>query len=130
MSRKADHDKGAGELVAPDFQRAHLIPAVAQDASSKEVLMVAYMDQEAWERTMETGFAHYHSRSRNALWKKGESSGHVQKVREIRIDCDRDTVLLLVDQTGPACHTGNRSCFYRSGGGLPVAGNENPRSGD
>ena len=97
----------------PDFDRNSLIPAVAQDAESLEILMVAYMDREAWETTLQTGFAHYHSRSRNTLWKKGETSGHVQEVAEIRIDCDEDTILLKVRQTGPACHTGNQSCFYR-----------------
>ena len=99
--------------LAPDFDRNQLIPAVTQDAESLELLMVAYMDREAWETTLRTGFAHYHSRSRNMLWKKGETSGHVQEVTEIRIDCDEDTILLKVRQTGPACHTGNRSCFYR-----------------
>jgi phosphoribosyl-AMP cyclohydrolase len=77
--------------------------------------MIAWMDREAWEKTLETGFAHYHSRSRDRLWKKGETSGHVQRVREIRVDCDEDAVLMLVHQTGPACHTGNRTCFYREG---------------
>ena len=99
--------------LAPDFDRNQLIPAITQDAESLELLMVAYMDREAWETTLRTGFAHYHSRSRNRLWKKGETSGHVQEVTEIRIDCDEDAILLKVRQTGPACHTGNRSCFYR-----------------
>ena len=99
----------------PDFARAPLVAAIAQDATSRDVLMIAWMDREAWEKTLETGFAHYHSRSRDRLWKKGETSGHVQKVREIRVDCDEDAVLMLVEQTGPACHTGNRSCFYRDG---------------
>jgi len=99
--------------LVPDFDRNQLIPAITQDAESLELLMVAYMDREAWETTLRTGFAHYHSRSRNRLWKKGETSGHVQEVTEIRIDCDEDAILLKVRQTGPACHTGNRSCFYR-----------------
>ncbi len=106
----------------PNFDRNSLIPAVAQDVESLEILMVAYMDREAWETTLRTGFAHYHSRSRNALWKKGETSGHVQEVAEIRIDCDEDTILLKVRQTGPACHTGNRSCFYRVVSPSPLPG--------
>ena len=89
--------------------------------------MVAYMDPEAWNMTLQTGFAHYHSRSRNRLWKKGETSGHVQDVVEIRLDCDEDAILLKVNQTGPACHTGKRSCFYRvvessSDGATPDSG--------
>jgi phosphoribosyl-AMP cyclohydrolase / phosphoribosyl-ATP pyrophosphohydrolase len=99
--------------LVPDFHKQALIPAVVQDAESLEVLMLAYMDREAWEATLSTGFGHYHSRSRDSLWKKGETSGHVQEVVEIRLDCDEDTILLRVRQTGPACHTGNRSCFYR-----------------
>ncbi len=75
--------------------------------------MLAYIDKEAWTQTLATGFAHYHSRSRRQLWKKGESSGHVQRIAEIRVDCDEDAVLYRVHQTGPACHTGNRTCFYR-----------------
>jgi phosphoribosyl-AMP cyclohydrolase / phosphoribosyl-ATP pyrophosphohydrolase len=107
---------------SPDFSKQSLIPAVVQDAESLDVLMVAYMDQEAWEATINTGFGHYHSRSRDSLWKKGETSGHVQEVVEIRLDCDEDTILLKVKQTGPACHTGNRSCFYRavSSGSTPT----------
>jgi phosphoribosyl-AMP cyclohydrolase len=90
-----------------------LVPAVAQDHRSGEVLMLAYMNDEAWQQTLETGIAHYWSRSRNRLWKKGESSGNIQEVREIRIDCDRDSVLLKVHQVGEAaCHTGYRSCFF------------------
>lgn len=103
-----------GAPLEPDFATHGLIPAVAQDAGSAEVLMLAWMDREAWEATLRTGYAHYHSRSRDRLWKKGETSGNVQQVVEIRLDCDEDAVLLRVRQTGPACHTGNRSCFYRS----------------
>ncbi|MFP4067513.1 MAG: phosphoribosyl-AMP cyclohydrolase [Spirochaetaceae bacterium] len=101
--------------VAPDFDKQDgLITAVAQDYRTREVRMVGFMDREAWRRTLETGFAHYHSRSRRRLWKKGESSGNVQEVREIRVDCDQDAVLLLIRQVGEVtCHTGNRSCFYR-----------------
>jgi phosphoribosyl-AMP cyclohydrolase len=91
-----------------------LVPAVAQDAKSGEVLMLAWMNREALAKTVETGEAVYWSRSRRRLWRKGEESGHVQKVRELRLDCDADTVLLQVEQLGGiACHTGRESCFYR-----------------
>ena len=101
------------EDVAPAFE-AGLLPVVAQDADSGEVLMLAYADREALERTRETGLAHYRSRSRDELWQKGETSGHVQEVAEVRVDCDGDALLYLVDQAGGACHTGYRSCFYRT----------------
>ncbi len=91
-----------------------LLPAVVQDHHSKEVLMVAFMNAEAWEQTLATGKATYFSRSRQTLWVKGLTSGHVQQVKEIRIDCDNDTVLLSVEQVGgAACHTGHRSCFHQ-----------------
>ena len=90
-----------------------LVPAIAQDAASGRVLMLAWMDRDALARTAATGEAHYWSRSRGRQWRKGESSGHVQKVRELRLDCDGDALLLRVDQTGVACHTGRRSCFFR-----------------
>jgi phosphoribosyl-AMP cyclohydrolase len=91
-----------------------LLPAVVQDAASGEVLMVAFMNEEAWQQTLKTGEAHYYSRTRNQLWRKGGTSGHVQKVKEIYLDCDEDTVLLKVEQLGgAACHTGHKSCFYR-----------------
>jgi phosphoribosyl-AMP cyclohydrolase len=91
-----------------------LIPAIAQDYDTGEVLMMAYMNKEAWEKTLATGKATYYSRSRQTLWVKGLTSGHVQQIQEIRIDCDRDTVLLKVKQVGgAACHTGYASCFYR-----------------
>jgi phosphoribosyl-ATP pyrophosphohydrolase/phosphoribosyl-AMP cyclohydrolase len=108
------------------FGASGLIPAIAQDANTREVLMLAWMNREALSRTVETGRAHYFSRSRNRLWLKGETSGHFQNVREIRRDCDDDALLLLIDQTGAACHTGNRSCFYRaldgSAAGAPPGG--------
>lgn len=88
-----------------------LITAVVQDATSRDVLMVAWMDDEALHRTLTTGRGTYWSRSRGELWIKGDSSGHVQHVREVRLDCDGDTVLVLVDQEGAACHTGDRTCF-------------------
>ena len=95
------------------FDARGLIPAVVQDVHTHQVLMVAYMNAEALQRTLETGEAHFWSRSRQELWHKGATSGNVQKVVEIRVDCDADTLLLLVEPAGPACHTGNTSCFYR-----------------
>ena len=89
-----------------------LVPAITQDFENNDVLMIAYMNEEAFCLTCETGYMHYYSRSRDTLWKKGETSGHVQKVIEAYIDCDRDTLLYKIDQTGAACHTGNRTCFY------------------
>ncbi len=91
----------------------YLIFVVVQDSISREVLMCAYMNREALEKTIETGIAHFWSRSRQKLWKKGEISGNVQKVNQIKIDCDMDSILLLVDQVGGACHMGYRSCFFR-----------------
>ena len=95
------------------YDASGLIPAIAQDAENGQVLMLAYMNAEALARTLETGLAHYYSRSRQRLWRKGEESGHVQRVRAILYDCDEDALLLRVDQIVAACHTGNRSCFYR-----------------
>ncbi|ELZ95308.1 phosphoribosyl-AMP cyclohydrolase [Haloferax mucosum ATCC BAA-1512] len=100
--------------VDVDFGEDGLVPAVAQDADSGAVLMLAYVSPEALERTIETGRAHYYSRSRDELWEKGASSGHTQDIREIRVDCDADTLLYLVEQNVGACHTGHRSCFYRT----------------
>ncbi len=94
------------------YDERGLIPAVAQDAATGEVLMLAWMSAESLRRTLETGRATYWSRSRRSLWVKGETSGHVQEVVEVRADCDGDAVLLRVNQTGPACHTGARSCFF------------------
>lgn len=98
-----------------DFKKAGgLIPVIAQDYATGEVLMLAYINEEAWAKTLETGKMTYFSRSRNKLWLKGESSGHVQIVKEIRVDCDSDTVLVKVDQLGgAACHEGYKSCFFR-----------------
>ena len=90
---------------------AGLVPAVVQDATSKAVLMMGWMDDEALHRTLATGRSTFWSRSRQEYWVKGETSGHVQQVREVRLDCDGDTLLVVVDQTGPACHTGARTCF-------------------
>ncbi|MBR2572906.1 MAG: phosphoribosyl-AMP cyclohydrolase [Loktanella sp.] len=94
------------------YNDAGLIPAIAQDAASGEVLMMAWMNAESVARTLDTGRVTYWSRSRQAFWVKGDTSGHVQELVDFRVDCDRDCVLVTVNQTGPACHTGRRSCFY------------------
>jgi len=102
------------DKIRIDWQKcAGLVPCVTQDAATGEVLMLAFMDEEAYAMTRQTGFAHYFSRSKGRIWKKGEESGNVQRVREIRVDCDNDAVLLRVEQTGAACHTGEKSCFFR-----------------
>ncbi len=111
MDRKTREE---GRVFAPRWTADGLIPAIAQDRASGRVLMMAWMNAEALARTLETGEAHYWSRSRQRLWRKGESSGAVQRVCEIRVDCDQDCLLLIVEQTGGgACHTGRSSCFYR-----------------
>ncbi|WP_340587674.1 phosphoribosyl-AMP cyclohydrolase [Erythrobacter alti] len=97
----------------PKFDAAGLLSAVVQEATTGEVLMVAFMDAEALAATRKSGEAHFHSRSRGRLWKKGETSGNVLKVEEILVDCDQDALVLKVTAAGPACHTGARSCFYR-----------------
>ena len=103
-----------GDRFQPLFDAAGLIPAIAQDATTGEVLMMAYMSAEALRQTLDSGEAHYYSRRRGAVWRKGETSGHVQRVVELRTDCDQDCLLLRVEQMGPgACHVGYRSCFYR-----------------
>jgi phosphoribosyl-AMP cyclohydrolase len=113
MSAKSEIEEGLA--LAPRFDADGLITCVATDARSGAVLMVAHMNREALTRTIETGEAWYYSRSRRKLWKKGESSGHVQRVTEMRVDCDQDAVWIKVEQQGPgACHTGRRSCFYRA----------------
>ncbi len=104
----------AGEDIQPNFDTSDaLIPAIVQEYATGKVLMCAFMNRRAWDLTLETGFAHYYSRSRSSLWKKGETSGNVQKVMEIWIDCDADAVLMKVEQRGNACHTGQHSCFFR-----------------
>jgi len=112
--------------IEPDFKKGGgLIPVIVQDSETHDVLMLAYMNQAAWLSTLATGKATYWSRSRNELWVKGETSGHIQIVRDILIDCDNDTILLKVTQTGgAACHTGYASCFYRKlkGGGFETVG--------
>ena len=107
-------DADATAEVDVDFGADGLVPAVAQDADSGEVLMLAYASPAALDRTRETGRAHYYSRSRDELWEKGATSGHVQRVEEVRVDCDADALLYLVEQEGGACHTGHRSCFHRT----------------
>ncbi len=97
-----------------DWSSHELLPAIAQDATTGDVLMLAYMNKEAYELTLKTGFAHYFSRSKQRIWKKGEESGHTQKVQDLLIDCDADTILLKVEQEGVACHTGRKSCFFTS----------------
>ncbi|MBI5892515.1 MAG: bifunctional phosphoribosyl-AMP cyclohydrolase/phosphoribosyl-ATP diphosphatase HisIE [Deltaproteobacteria bacterium] len=95
------------------FDERGLVPAIVQEYSTGRVLMLAYMNKEALEKTFSTGKAHYHSRSRNKLWLKGETSGNIQEVKAVYYDCDEDAILLSVNQTGPACHTGEESCFFR-----------------
>jgi phosphoribosyl-AMP cyclohydrolase len=99
--------------ASPNFSSAELLPVVVQDASTQEVLMLAWMNREAYDETLRTGQAVYFSRSRGRLWRKGEESGNVQHVRRVLVDCDRDTILLQVEQVGAACHEGYASCFYR-----------------
>ena len=113
MTEAAQHDAEQGIELSPKFDSTGLLSAVVVDSDSREVLMVAFMDSEALAKTRASGLAHFHSRSRGRLWLKGESSGNTMKVEEIRIDCDQDAVVLLVRPAGPACHTGQRSCFYR-----------------
>src|SRR5262249_13082235 len=108
----SDLEEGLG--LTPKFDADGLVTCVAADAGSGEVLMVAHMNAEALRRTIATGEAWYFSRSRGALWKKGETSGHTQRVVEMRVDCDQDAILLKVEQSGGTCHTGRRSCFYRA----------------
>ncbi|HEV7636214.1 MAG TPA: phosphoribosyl-AMP cyclohydrolase [Bradyrhizobium sp.] len=107
------NDSEEGLAFQPRFDASGLVTCVATDAGTGEVLMVAHMNEEALRKTIATGEAWYFSRSRNALWRKGETSGHVQRVVEMRMDCDQDAVWIRVEQAGPACHTGRRSCFYR-----------------
>jgi phosphoribosyl-AMP cyclohydrolase len=120
MSTASPPDRELGPVFLPRFDAAGLLSAVVIDSASREVLMVAFMDAEALECTRRTGLAHFHSRSRGRLWMKGETSGHVLRVEEIRVDCDQDALVLVASPQGPACHTGARSCFYRrlDGNGL------------
>lgn len=118
-TRDACDDLEEGDIFAPKFDNSGLLPAVVTDAATGELLMVAYMNAEALARTIETGEAHYWSRSRGKLWRKGETSGNTQQVVEMLTDCDQDTIWLKVSMegTGACCHTGRKSCFYRN---IPV----------
>ena len=117
MSTSAEiNDREEALKFQPKFDAAGLVTCVATDAGSGEVLMVAHMNEEALRKTISSGEAWYFSRSRNSLWRKGETSGHGQRVVEMRMDCDQDAVWIRVEQTGAACHTGRRSCFYRKVG--------------
>ena len=102
-----------GEVFKPKFGPDGLLTGVVIDAASRDVLMVAHLDEEALKATRETGLAHFHSRSRGKLWCKGETSGNVLRVREVLVDCDQDALVIVAEAAGPACHTGARSCFYR-----------------
>jgi phosphoribosyl-AMP cyclohydrolase len=106
-------DREEGLSLQPRFDASGLLTCVATDAATGELLMVAHMNEEALRRTIESGEAWYYSRSRKALWRKGETSGHTQRVVEMRTDCDQDAIWIRVEQTGAACHTGRKSCFYR-----------------
>lgn len=109
----ADYIAASGELASRlDWDKSPLIPAVVQDSSTKEVLMLAFMDKQALQLTLESGYMHYFSRSKNRIWKKGERSGHTQKVESIALDCDNDALLFTITQVGAACHTGHKSCFF------------------
>ena len=115
MSISAEiNDIEEGLAFQPKFDASGLVTCVATDAGTGEVLMVAHMNDEALRKTLATGEAWYFSRSRNSLWRKGETSGHVQRIVEMRMDCDQDAIWIRVEQTGAACHTGRRSCFYRA----------------
>ncbi len=114
------HDRELGSIFAPKFDDRGLLSAVVTDASSGEVLMVAFMNGEALKKTLDTGRAHFWSRSRKALWMKGETSGNVLEVKEVLVDCDQDALVIKAHPAGPACHTGAQTCFYRryEGGAL------------
>jgi phosphoribosyl-AMP cyclohydrolase len=114
LSNPADADREEGLGFLPKFDASGLVTCVATDAATGDVLMVAHMNDEALRKTIATGEAWYFSRSRNALWRKGESSGQTQRVIEMRTDCDQDAIWIRVEQIGAACHTGRRSCFYRT----------------
>ena len=115
MSTSADqNDREEGLKFQPKFDASGLVTCVATDAATGDVLMVAHMNDEALRKTIASGEAWYFSRARNALWRKGETSGHTQRVVELRMDCDQDAIWIRVEQQGAACHTGRRSCFYRA----------------
>lgn len=113
MSDVPSAERELGKAFLPKFDAHGLLIAIAVDSETRDILMVAYMDEEALAKTRETGLAHFHSRSRGQLWLKGETSGHFLRVQEMLVDCDQDALILMVRPEGPACHTGARSCFYR-----------------
>ena len=113
MASSADIDREEGLALQPKFDASGLLTCVATDAATGEVLMVAHMNEDALRKTIQSGEAWYFSRSRDALWRKGETSGQTQRVVEMRMDCDQDAVWIRVEQVGAACHTGRKSCFYR-----------------
>ena len=113
MTNSVDAEREQGATFMPKFDANGLLTAVAVDSASSAVLMVAFMDREALNKTLETGLAHFHSRSRGRLWMKGETSGHVLRIEDILVDCDQDALVLRVRPEGPACHTGALACFYR-----------------
>jgi phosphoribosyl-AMP cyclohydrolase len=113
MTDSADQDREQGSVFLPKFDAAGLVTAVVTDVGSGSVLMIAHMNQEAIDATINTGLATFWSRSRGKLWRKGETSGHVLEVVEIRVDCDQDALWVIANPAGPACHTGAPSCFYR-----------------
>ncbi|NBC36301.1 phosphoribosyl-AMP cyclohydrolase [Novosphingobium sp. FSY-8] len=124
MSSPETVERETGTRFMPRFDANGLLTAIAVDSVTKEILMVAFMNAQALEATRETGIAHFYSRSRGKQWMKGETSGHILKVQEIRVDCDQDALVMIVTPAGPACHTGATSCFYRrvEGEGLvPIA---------
>lgn len=114
MSDVPSAERELGKAFLPKFDAQGLLIAIAVDSETKDILMVAYMDEEALAKTRETGLAHFHSRSRGKLWLKGETSGHFLRIQELLVDCDQDALILKVKAEGPACHTGARSCFYRT----------------
>ena len=113
MNARTQQEIERGSTFAPKFDSNGLLSAVVVDANTREILMLAFMDQAALDKTLETGLAHFHSRSRGRLWMKGESSGNVLTIEEIRVDCDQDALILIARPAGPTCHTGEASCFYR-----------------
>ena len=113
MKHMSKEEREHGARFSPKWDAHGFVSAIVVDAGSKDILMLAFMDAEALESTLATGEAHFHSRSRGKLWKKGESSGHVLKVRDILVDCDQDALILICEPQGPTCHTGAASCFYR-----------------
>ena len=121
MSTKLDKKSAEKVVQSMDFEKEHgLLPAVSQDQKNGDILMLAFMNREALMKTLTTGYAHYWSRSRKKLWKKGEESGHFQHVRTVYVDCDRDSLLLKVDQVGHCCHVGKPSCFHERVAGEPM----------